>query len=97
MARLKHYGLKGAILLLGTRLLVTGALLSLIAVPEVLNESARLLILGAIVGHWLGHSGEDDAEAPPSVPATAPPPLRPQNRSGGSGDTPARSSGEGTL
>lgn len=74
MARLKHYGLKGAVLLLGTRLAVTAALLALIAVPEVLNESARLLVLGAIVGHWLGHSGESDATDPgPAPPRPVPP------------------------
>lgn len=65
-------------ILLGTRVAVTAALLGLIAVPEVLNESARLLVLGAIVGHWLGHSGEADQSSLPSSsqPTGVPPPPR---------------------
>lgn len=43
-----------------SRLLVTLVLLTMIGTEAVANESAKLLILGAVVGYWLGHGGEAD-------------------------------------
>lgn len=60
--RLKRHGFRGALILGASRLLVTLVLLGGVYVPGVLeNESAKLLVLGAIVGYWLGHGGDMDS------------------------------------
>lgn len=62
--RLARYGIRGVLILGASRFLVTLVLLGMIATEAIANESAKLLVLGAVVGYWLGHGGDSDSGGP---------------------------------